>query len=515
MRAIYKTVATSGIALAGAAAMGVAPVVAPPVALAAARTVLVMGGTGTPDPDAEVGYVPNIMSYYVNTQAYCAAPANTCTPQAVVTPETAWPLYGGLSALTWQQSILQGTTIYDTAVRDELDDEDAQVVLFGYSQSGAILAIEKRALADSPDKDRIKIVVIGNVSRPNGGLNARLPITIPIVQFPYGPAMPTDTGIETTDIALKWDIIADAPLYVLNPLAMLNALMGGPGFGIIHGTYPNPEGDPATGLIGGYTQEEWQAIMDDPEGYEELHPGTVEIEQVDDTKYITVTPKILPLVQPLHTIGLKPIADLIEPALRVIIEETGYDRDLSYGAPTTFRLIPIFNPVTLAFDLIPAIEQGVNQFVDDLGGATMTTTNDNTFTTNSVAASDDSTADDVVTPLRAGVDEEPVVEEVADTTSAASDTSDSDTSASDTNGTDTADAEAAPRPHIFRPFQRVREQLHNLFHPDQAADSDSTPSADNDAPDETADSTDPTDTGNAPEAPDADAPSQSQDADAA
>ena len=84
-------------------------------------------------------------------------------------------------------------------------------------------------------------MVIGNISRPNGGLNRRAGgLSIPIVEFPFGPSMPTDTGITTTDIALKWDIIADAPLYLTNPLALFNALLGGPGFEYVHGTYPYP-----------------------------------------------------------------------------------------------------------------------------------------------------------------------------------------------------------------------------------------------------------------------------------
>lgn len=380
--AVWRALTVAVIAIAGVLGLGVAAVFTAGVSLAANPLVLIMGGTGTPDPDAEVGYVPNIMQYYVgNMDNYLSGPSVcgtvTCTPQAVITPETAWPLYGGLSAATWQQSILQGSEDFDTALLAALADresEDDKIVLFGYSQSGAILAIQKQKIAANPelyDAEDLSIMVIGNVSRPNGGLNARLPITIPIVQFPYGPPMPTDTGVDTVDVAMKWDIIADAPLYVLNPLAMLNALMGGPGFGIIHGTYPNPEGNPPTGLIGGYTQEEWDDMMANPENY----PDLIDIQEPtdgSDTTYITVTPKILPLVQPLHTIGLKPIADLIEPALRVIIEETGYDRSLPYGTPTTFRLIPIFNPVTLAIDLVPAVQQGVEQFVADLSGASAT-----------------------------------------------------------------------------------------------------------------------------------------------
>jgi hypothetical protein len=60
-------------------------------------------------------------------------------------------------------------------------------------------------------------------------------------------------------------------------------------------------------------------------------------------------------------IGLGFVADLMEPALRDIIEQTGYDRSIPYGQPTTFRLIPIFNPITLAIDLIADIPEGIQQ----------------------------------------------------------------------------------------------------------------------------------------------------------
>jgi hypothetical protein len=238
-------------------------------------------------------------------------------------------------------------------------------------------------------------------------------VTIPIVEFPFGPTMPTDTTIETTDIALKWDIIADAPLVVTNPLAMLNALIGGPGFGINHGTYPNPEGVPPTGLVGGYTQEEWQTIMNDPAAYAALHPDVVNVQKFGDTTYITVTPKVLPLVVPLHSIGLGFVADLIEPALRVIIEETGYDRSIPYGQPTPFRLFPVFDPIKLAVDVLAAIPAGIEQALGNAGLAptlvptTPAPTTTNTFSTlaaqsgpaqtsNNLTAADSGTASEQV-----------------------------------------------------------------------------------------------------------------------
>ena len=229
------------------------------------------------------------------------------------------------------------------------------------------MAFEKLRLANEPQptKDQLEIVVIGNIARPNGGLNGRTGgLSIPILNFPFGPSMPTDTGITTTDIALKWDIIADAPLYPLNPLAMLNALLG---FEYVHGTYPYPTAATPDGIPGGYTPEEWQAMMDNPENF----PDIIDVQEFGDTTYITVTPKVLPLVQPLHDIGLTPLADLIEPALRVTIEQTGYDRSISPGQPTSFRLIPIFNPITLAQDLAVAIPEGIENALAGLGETTV------------------------------------------------------------------------------------------------------------------------------------------------
>ena len=90
-----------------------------------------------------------------------------------------------------------------------------------------------------------------------------------------------------------------------------------------------------------------------------------------DTTYITVTPKVLPLVVPLHSIGLGFVADLIEPALRVIIEETGYDRSIPYGQPTPFRLFPVFDPIKLAVDVLAAIPAGIEQALNNLDGGSM------------------------------------------------------------------------------------------------------------------------------------------------
>ncbi|HZN81002.1 MAG TPA: PE-PPE domain-containing protein [Mycobacterium sp.] len=394
MRKIARSILLVVLALFSAVVLGVAAMLTSAglsLAIVKPVTALIMGGSGTPDPDLEPGYVPNVSSYYIFPNTECDSDDN-CTLQAVVTPEEAWPLYGGLTALTWQDSVNAGVEDLDAVVQPRLAtlSDTNRLVIFGYSQSGAIASIEKQRLADQlseEDQQWVEWVVTGNVSRPNGGLNVRLPITLPIVEFPYGPPTPTDTDMLTTDIALKWDIIADAPLYPLNLLAMFNALVGGPGFGINHGTYPNPAGDPPTGLVGGYTQEEWQAIMDNPQGYADANPDVVNVQTFGDTTYITVAPRVLPLLVPLHTIGLGFVADLIEPALRVIVEETGYNRSIPYGQPTPFQLIPIFNPIQLAIDLIAAIPEGINQALNG-GRPPLTPPETDTMLTTSTTLSD-------------------------------------------------------------------------------------------------------------------------------
>lgn len=363
MRGFFRTLTVTVVALLAAAALALGSTLTTAVSLTA-TTALIMGGTGRPDPDDFPGYVPNVAQYYIYPNSVCQPP--DCALDGVYTPETAWPVYGGPDAPTWKQSILQGTALFDAAVQEQLDElgPDDDLVLFGYSQSGAILAYQKESLAGLTDEEKaqIEFVAIGNVSRPNGGLNTRLlNFSVPIVEFPFGPAMPTDTGIKTTDIAMKWDIIADAPLYVTNPLAMINAILG---FQYVHGTYPYPTAATPNRTPGGYTTEQWQWMMD----YPELYPELVDVQEFGDTKYITVTPTVLPLVAPLHGTPLKPLADLIEPALRVLIEQTGYQRDIPFGQLTGFRLIPIFNPITLAVDLIKAIPQGINQMIAGLRG---------------------------------------------------------------------------------------------------------------------------------------------------
>jgi hypothetical protein len=229
---------------------------------------------------------------------------------------------------------------------------------------------------------------------------------IPILNITFnGPPTPTNTGYKTTDIAFQYDPVADFPQYPINILADLNALAGFLG---VHATYPNPylpipPGIPffPTGLPGGYTPAQLQQLMNDPANRQTY----------GDTTYITIPANNLPLLQPLIDIGTDtglsalttPIVDLIQPALRVLIE-LGYDRTIPYGKPTPAGLFPTIDPTKLATDLAAAVGQGIQAALTDL--ATHATSPTTSEAAQLAASAKASTADNpaattpTVTPLR-------------------------------------------------------------------------------------------------------------------
>jgi PE-PPE domain len=360
-------------------------------ALALGAAALIVPGTGTPNANIVGEYRENFRNYYMQETA-CNDVGN-CPSN-----DTGDPVNGGLFGINypasfWPLVIIPGWCVpgrcekFDVSVAEGVDNLDnpgpvdpgaltallnagyaEQIVIAGYSQGARVVTVEKIKFAngDFGDlTDQVSFVYIGNPNRPNGGLLSRLGILghIPILDVTTGQSTPTNTGYDTYDYAIRWEGIADAPLYLLNPLAWANSLLG---FYYDHGTYlaVNQDSDPGE-LPGGWPVDQWQDFIDHPE----LYPDIVDVQEFGDTTYYTITPKVLPLVRPLHAIPVigKPIADLIEPALRVIIEETGYDRSIPSGQPAPLRLIPIFNPITLALKLIPAIVQGIGAFLSDLG----------------------------------------------------------------------------------------------------------------------------------------------------
>ncbi|RAV17048.1 PE-PPE domain-containing protein [Mycolicibacterium sp. GF69] len=395
MRKCIRVAVLALLGLLSTAVLGALTAVMAAVSLAA-TTALIVPGTGTPNANDVTNYMENFRDYYMRDTPCTAADGcgeyNDQDPQAggllgVNYFASFWPLplpgwCDPGRCEKFDVSVADGVDNLREALQNiqNLDPEyNGDIVIAGYSQGARVVTIAKTQFVNGDwndlldQVDSVSFVFIGNPNRPNGGILSRFGIlgTIPILDVTTGEPTPTGEpdypkNFSTEDWAIRWEGIADFPQYLLNPLAVANSLLG---FYYDHGTYLaiNGGSDPGE-LPAGYDIDTWKAITANPE----LYPGIVDIQQYGDTTYYTVTPKVLPLVRPLHDIPLigKPIADLIEPALRVIIEETGYNRDIPFGQPSEIGLFPLFNPVTLFFKLIPAIFQGVNNFLANFGLAT-------------------------------------------------------------------------------------------------------------------------------------------------
>jgi hypothetical protein len=337
-----------------------APTASPAVRLAADSTALIVCGTTCPtwhQADVEV-----IMNQFITP----THPGPTITPIAVTTPGEAWPLTGilrlvgfavgdpsffgpggaawpdepwwklsGLFDLTTDQSIQAGVADLEQAMAAHGNDH---LVIYGYSQGSIVANLEKRKLAEqypagtaAPDID---FVLGGDFNVPNGGLHARFPgLYIPVLDWSFNGPEPTNTPFHTDVITRQYDGVADFPLYPLNVIADLNAVLG---FLYVH-TYPfdvSLAPDPTTSPA-----------------YQGTH---------GDTSYYFFETPNLPLFDPLRTLGVpEPLIDVVEPFFRALVE-LGYDRTIPPWEPTPARLIPTLNPGTVATDLVNAASAGID-----------------------------------------------------------------------------------------------------------------------------------------------------------
>src|SRR6185312_12643675 len=335
------------------------PTVSPGVKLSADSTALILGGSSVPTPD----------DYYIETvKSHLLAPTHpgqNINYVAVTAPMEVWPLTGigrlvwlalgppsiwgpggpgwpdepwwklsGLFDLTIDQSVRAGVADLETAMADSGNDH---LVILGYSQGAAVAIREKQRLAEQyPDKTTapdIDFLLGGDPNLPNGGLFARFPgLYIPILDWSFDGPAPTDTQFDTVEITRQYDFLADFPLYPLNVISDLNALLG---FFYVH-TYPFDVSLPA-----------------DPTkspAYQGTH---------GDTTYYFFENPDLPLFGPLRDLGVpEKYIDVVEPFFKVLVD-LGYDRSIPPWAPTPARLIPPLDPATVATDLVNAIGEGI------------------------------------------------------------------------------------------------------------------------------------------------------------
>jgi hypothetical protein len=354
-----------------AVALGVmATSVSAPTASAAdepppARTALIMCGTTCPTPDDF--WVESIVNQYLAP----THPGNTLDPVKVTAPMEFWPITGvfrvvglalgpqsiwgpggpgwpdeplwklsGLFDLTADESLQGGVASLEAAIAEH---PGVPLVIYGNSQGAGIANVVKRTLAEqypkgTPAGDNapdIDFVLGGDPNLPNGGLASRFAgLHIPILNLTMnGPAL-TDTEFDTVEINRQYDGFSDFPLYPLNVIADLNAVLGivyVHMYGLDVSLPPDPEqNSPA---------------------FQETH---------GDTSYYFFENPDLPLFGPLRTLGVpEPVIDVFEPFFKVIVEQ-GYDRSIPAWKPTPARLIPPLNPAKVTTDLVSAIGEGVD-----------------------------------------------------------------------------------------------------------------------------------------------------------
>jgi PE-PPE domain len=309
----------------------------------AATTTYIVGGTqfGFPFCAPFCGNLVTPQQNIDQAAIYVPAPLN---PVVVIYPASFWPISAGYFLdPTYNQGVSQGVTALPPPATIPTGS-----VIFGYSQ-GAIVATEYKRnfnqyYSTNPNATppSISFVLIGNGSRPNGGVMERFNgLSIPGLGFSFIGATPTSTagatGITTTDIARQYDGFADFPTNPLNLLADANAMAG---LMLVHPGYN--------------TVNMSQAVFQGSYG---------------DTNYYLIPTYPLPLLMPLQVIPVAGpvLVDMLDPVLRVLVE-AGYNRTINPGQPTPANFLYFPNPATLATSVLIAIPTGLNLGLQDIMG---------------------------------------------------------------------------------------------------------------------------------------------------
>ena len=318
-------------------------------------TAYVIGGSGTPIPDQS--FVDTVEQLFLAPNGYA-----NYAPQALATPEGNSPLYTPVQSLELDTSEAQGVTILNNAILSQTLNGNS-VVVYGDSQSSTISSMEMAALSalpanEQPSLDQLAFVLTGDPNNPAGGLFERFDgLSIPSVGITFNGATP---DLYPTDIfTQEYDGFADFPQYPIDPLSDLNALLG---VYFVHGTYSDLSLEQVTPVADG--GDAIQLPTDPAFGTE--------------TTYYLIPTADLPLLDPVRDIPIvgNPIADLLQPDLRVLVNLGYGNPDYGYSAgpdgylpanePTPFGLFPDINLSTVTQDLITGAQTGLQNFETDI-----------------------------------------------------------------------------------------------------------------------------------------------------
>src|SRR6478672_5924825 len=379
MRKSARVLVLSFLALLTTVVLGVASAFMAAFALGAA-TALIVPGTGTPNANNVALYRQHATDRFIAPFDPNCTSTNGCALKGIDYPASFWPLgfignwCPGYSCDTWNVSVGAGFFAQNSAFTN-VNTGNGSVIVFGYSQGGAVVASELDKIRNDPAL-LAKIagaVTIGGIENPDGGLWARLGFIpyVPILNITPHPAMPVDIDAlkgKIYTVGFQYDPVVYATLYWGNPISFLNALAA---LETVHGYYLTPNGNgPNDPIAYGYSEAELADQMDCGK-----HPANCRKDKYGNT-YVMIPAKSLPLtdfVMSLVPSALKPIikpfVDLVTPVLKVIAD-LGYDFS---GDPSVVRPLSIlpFNPFqnwfAVAANLVVAGVQGVQAFISDLG----------------------------------------------------------------------------------------------------------------------------------------------------
>ncbi|MGV0991189.1 MAG: PE-PPE domain-containing protein [Mycobacterium sp.] len=349
------------VATAPPAAAEVTVKTASPQVQLAATKVLIMGGTGTPTPNQQY------MDAAINTYIRPALGEADYEPVAVYTPEEGLGFLPG-ETMDINHSALAGVPYLEAAIASY---PDQPIVVFGYSQSGAMSAYLKNKMAayadqhpEAPVPD-VTFVWVGGGARQNGSTSFRDVSSDAVLDS----RARTDTPFKTVDIAFQYDISSDQPIYQLNFVAALNVLLGGL---YVHNNYLPLPNLPVSQFVSQVPS------LDGLQGV--TAPGI-------DTTYYFIPSDHLPLFGPLRSLGVpEALIDIIEPVVRVIVE-WGYDRTIPPWQPTSYSSgLPNIDAGVAITQLVNAVGEGIANAFKAFGIQVPAATTPGTATAGAVAA---------------------------------------------------------------------------------------------------------------------------------
>jgi len=377
MRRTIRSIGVVFVAMLGAIGLAIGSAFAAALAFGA-TTALIVPGTGTHNidgPNAVTGYKENAANRYINVSGQQCSTSDGCKLVGVDYPATFFPLVifpgwcPGLSCDTWNKSVGTGVENLDSALTATLKSTSDPIILFGYSQGGAVVSQEMYNIKDA-DKGRVSVVTIGNINNPLG-LWSRLSFlpTIPGLDISFNPQLPTNIGVKSTNYSFEYDPVGDAPQYWGNPLAVLNAVVA---LEYVHGYYLDPNSNGPTDTL--------------PYGYDN---GTLAAaiakaphREYGDATFVLIPQQgALPLYQPVLDIGkqlglsglVNPLVALVNPVTKLLVD-LGYDRTTNPGIARTLSILPFnpftLNPVDFSVKFVAAIAQGIQDAL--AGGASLT-----------------------------------------------------------------------------------------------------------------------------------------------